>query len=77
MGVIPNLALVFGAAVIWPRGLPGGTSWFALLMGVLAFIALYRFRMDVPVGLYRRRFCATRVDVAGRVGNYGDERWEE
>jgi chromate transporter len=47
VGVILNLALVFGGAVIWPRGLSGGTSWFALLMSVAAFVALYRFKMDV------------------------------
>ena len=32
VGVILNLALVFGAAVIWPQGLQGGTNWFAALM---------------------------------------------
>jgi chromate transporter len=47
VGVILNLALVFGAAVIWPNGLSGGTNWFAGLMSVVAFIALYRFRADV------------------------------
>jgi chromate transporter len=30
VGVVLNLALVFGAAVIWPRGLAGGTDFFAL-----------------------------------------------
>ena len=47
VGVILNLALVFGAAVIWPRGLAGGTNWFAALMTVASFIALYRFKADV------------------------------
>jgi chromate transporter len=47
VGVILNLGLVFGAAVIWPQGLAGGTNWFAVVVGVIAFIALYRFKADV------------------------------
>jgi chromate transporter len=47
VGVILNLALVFGVAVIWPKGFSGGTNWFAAVMSVLAFIALYRFKIDV------------------------------
>jgi chromate transporter len=47
VGVILNLALIFGAAVIWPQGLAGGTNWFAVVMSVAAFAALYRFKTDV------------------------------
>lgn len=47
VGVILNLALVFGAAVIWPRGLAGGADFFAALISVVAFIMLYRFKTDV------------------------------
>ena len=47
VGVILNLALVFGAAVLWPRGLAGGTNWFAVLLGLAAFVALYRLKLDV------------------------------
>jgi chromate transporter len=47
VGVILNLALVFGAAVIWPRGLAGGTNWFAAVMSIAAFFALYRLKADV------------------------------
>ncbi|HEX8354012.1 MAG TPA: chromate efflux transporter [Pyrinomonadaceae bacterium] len=47
VGVILNLALVFGAAVIWPRGLAGGPDWFAAALGAAAFVALYRFKVDV------------------------------
>lgn len=46
VGVILNLALVFGLAVIWPQGLAGGTNWMAALMSLAAFIALYR-KVDV------------------------------
>ena len=47
VGVILNLALVFGAAVIWPHGLSGGTNWFAVIMSGAVFVALYRFKADV------------------------------
>ncbi len=47
VGVVLNLALVFGAAVIWPQGISGRTHWFAAVVSVLAFAALYRFKLDV------------------------------
>ncbi|HJR06176.1 MAG TPA: chromate transporter [Pyrinomonadaceae bacterium] len=47
VGVILNLALVFGAAVIWPHGFTGGVNWFAAVLSVVAFIALYRLKLDV------------------------------
>ncbi|HEV2801873.1 MAG TPA: chromate transporter [Pyrinomonadaceae bacterium] len=47
VGVILNLALVFGAAVIWPQGFAGGTNLFALVLSILAFLALYRWKLDV------------------------------
>src|SRR5258707_2219487 len=61
VGVVLNLALVFGATVIWPKGLGAGADWFAAVMVLGAFIALYRFKTDVlwvvlvggPIGLLR------------------------
>ncbi len=47
VGVILNLAIVFGAAVIWPTGKLLEVNWFAALMSVAALIALYRFKVDV------------------------------
>ena len=47
VGVVLNLALVFGAAVIWPLGFSGIPDWFAANMSVAAFIALYKFKADV------------------------------
>lgn len=47
VGVVLNLALVFGVAVIWPGGWSGGPSVFALSFTVAAFLALYRFKVDV------------------------------
>jgi len=48
VGVILNLALVFGAAVIFPAGsAAGGVNWFAAALSVVAFVALYKFKVDV------------------------------
>jgi chromate transporter len=47
VGVVLNLALVFGAAVVWPHGLAGGTDWFAVCMSLAAFVALYKFKAEV------------------------------
>ncbi|MGI9108063.1 MAG: chromate efflux transporter [Pyrinomonadaceae bacterium] len=47
VGVVLNLALVFGAAVVWPHGLADGTDWFAAGMSLAAFVALYKFKADV------------------------------
>jgi chromate transporter len=47
VGVVLNLALVFGAAVIWPQGFASRPDWFAAALSVLAFLALYRFKVDV------------------------------
>ena len=47
VGVILNLALVFGAAVLFPQDLQGGIDWFAALAATAAFLALWRFRIDV------------------------------
>ncbi len=47
VGVILNLALVFGAAVIFPHGMGPGVNWFAVTISVAAFVALFKFKMDV------------------------------
>jgi chromate transporter len=47
VGVVLNLALVFGAAVILPNGIAGNFEWFSAGLSVIAFIALYKFKADV------------------------------
>ena len=47
VGVILNLALVFGAAVIFPDGFNGPVNWFALVVSSAAFAALFKFKIDV------------------------------
>jgi chromate transporter len=47
VGVILNLAFVFGMAVIAPNGWGGSVNWFLAVLSVLAFVALYRIKVDV------------------------------
>jgi chromate transporter len=47
VGVVLNLAILFGAAVIFPNGPAGKIEWFAALMSVAAFVAMYKFKADV------------------------------
>lgn len=47
VGVILNLALVFGLAVIAPHGLGGPVNWVSGLLSIFGFIALFRFKIDV------------------------------
>jgi chromate transporter len=47
VGVILNLALVFGLAVIAPAGVSGPIKWHLAVLSVIAFIALYKFKVDV------------------------------
>lgn len=47
VGVILNLALVFGAAVVLPNGFSGNINWFALVLSVSSFAALYKFKVNV------------------------------
>ncbi|HVF44064.1 MAG TPA: chromate efflux transporter [Pyrinomonadaceae bacterium] len=64
VGVIFNLALIFGAAVIFPHGFAGGVDHFSLALSLIAFVALYRFKAEVlwvvlacgAVGVLRRLF---------------------
>ncbi len=47
VGVVLNLALVFGAAIIFPQGLITNADWFAAAMSIAAFVALYKFKAEV------------------------------
>jgi chromate transporter len=47
VGVILNLAVFFAYHVLWPDGLAGRFDWISALIGVAAFIALFRFKVDV------------------------------
>jgi chromate transporter len=47
VGVILNLAIVFGAAVVFPQGVSGGLDWFAAAISAAAFLALYKYKAEV------------------------------
>ena len=47
VGVIANLALFFAWHVLWPRGFSGPFEWPAVVIGVAAAVALFRFRLGV------------------------------
>jgi len=47
VGVVINLAVFFAYHVLWPEGLDAPMEWFSALIGVIAFIALFRFKMGI------------------------------
>jgi chromate transporter len=46
VGVILNLAVVFGIAVLLPGGWQHAPDWFALILTIAAFVALFSFKFD-------------------------------
>lgn len=50
VGVVLNLAAFFAFHVLWPHGFTGPFEWVSALIGVAAFIALFKYRIGfVPV----------------------------
>jgi chromate transporter len=47
VGVVLNLAVVFGTTVLWPGGRASGIDWFAAAMCAAAVAALYRFKVNI------------------------------
>ncbi len=47
VGVIVNLAVFFAWHVFWPEGFSGPLQWFAMLIGVAAFVALLHYKAGV------------------------------
>ncbi len=51
VGVILNLAMFFAYHVLWPQGFEAGIGagfeWFAALIGLAAFIALFRYKIGI------------------------------
>lgn len=47
VGVILNLAVFFAYHVLWPEGFDGNFEWFSLLIGAVAFIALFRYKLGI------------------------------
>ncbi|MDH5766421.1 MAG: chromate efflux transporter [Gammaproteobacteria bacterium] len=50
VGVIMNLAVFFAYHVLWPEGLDAAFEWFSALIGIAAFVALFKYSVGiVPV----------------------------
>ena len=47
VGVVLNLAVFFAYHVLWPQGFDGRFDWFSLLLGFAAFVALFRFKLEI------------------------------
>lgn len=47
VGVILNLAVFFAYHVLWPQGFPGSFEWLAAIIGLTAFVALWRFKVGI------------------------------
>jgi chromate transporter len=52
VGVIINLAVFFAWHVLWPQAstaapFAGRFEWFALIVGIAAFLALWRYKVDI------------------------------
>lgn len=47
VGVILNLAVFFAYHVLWPKGLDGDFDWLSLMIGIAAFVALFRFKVGI------------------------------
>jgi len=47
VGVILNLAVFFAIHVLWPQGSDGTFDWFGAVIGLAAFIALFRFKIGI------------------------------
>ncbi|HEY5290977.1 MAG TPA: chromate efflux transporter [Burkholderiales bacterium] len=47
VGVILNLAAFFAWHVLWPAGFGGGFEWFAAVVGLAAFIALFKYQAAI------------------------------
>jgi chromate transporter len=47
VGVVLNLATFFAYHVLWPTGFQGQFEWFSALLGIAAFIALFRFKIGI------------------------------
>jgi len=47
VGVILNLATFFAYHVLWPQGFDAPFEWFSALIGIAAFIALFRYKIGI------------------------------
>jgi len=47
VGVVLNLAAFFAYHVLWPQGFDARFEWFSALIGLAAFVALFRYKVGI------------------------------
>jgi len=47
VGVVINLAVFFAYHVLWPQGFEGNFDWFSLVIGLMACIALFKYKISI------------------------------
>jgi len=47
VGVVLNLAVFFAGHVLWPQGIDGQFEWFSAVIGIAAFIALFKYKVGI------------------------------
>jgi len=47
VGVVINLAVFFAYHVLWPQGFEAGFEWFSAVIGLAAFVALFRYKVGI------------------------------
>jgi chromate transporter len=47
VGVILNLAVFFAYHVLWPQGFEATFEWFSALIGIAAFILLFKYKLGI------------------------------
>ena len=47
VGVVLNLAVFFAYHVLWPQGFDAPFEWFSALIGIAAFVALFRYKVGI------------------------------
>jgi chromate transporter len=64
VGVIVNLAVFFAYHVLWPTGLSGRFEWPAALIGLVAALALIRFKVGVIPVVLVSGLCGLALSLA-------------
>jgi chromate transporter len=47
VGVVLNLAVFFAYHVLWPEGFDGRFEWFSAVIGAVAFVALFKYKVGI------------------------------
>lgn len=47
VGVILNLAVFFAYHVLWPQGFEAKFEWFSLIIGIAAFVAIFKYKIGI------------------------------